>query len=181
MCCLHQVFKADRGSHHICSTTDDLEGKIILGAALLVPTLVPGQLVTCEGGVELKVKPLAPWGDTGHVPEGLSGADTRIQWPTKGATPRSTSCIKEACPGAGTSCLFEVYGAKAGCCSRCDTRVCARSIWSWCPRQAPWGFSAWSFPILGQDRDPPETPLLCAVAKSPVFGRVGFLPQGRGS
>lgn len=46
MCCLHHVFKAYRGSHHICSTTDDLEGKIILGAALLVPTLVPGQLLT---------------------------------------------------------------------------------------------------------------------------------------
>lgn len=78
MCCLHQVFKADRGSHHICSTTDDLEGKVILGTALLVPTLVLGQLLTCEGGVELKVMALSPWGDTGRVPEGLSGTDPGI-------------------------------------------------------------------------------------------------------
>lgn len=84
MCCLHQVVKADRGSHHVCSTTDDLEGKIIPGAALLVATLVPRQLLTCERGVELKIMALAPWGDTGRVPEGLRGAGTRGQWPLRG-------------------------------------------------------------------------------------------------
>lgn len=84
MCCLHQVLKADRGSHHICSTTDDLEGKMVLGAALLVPTLVPGQLLTCEGGVELKVMAWSPWGDTGRVPEGLGGAGLGYTGPPRG-------------------------------------------------------------------------------------------------
>lgn len=58
--------------------------------------------------------------------------------------------------------------------------MCAGSIWSWCPRQDPWGFSAQSLPILSQGRDPPKTPLLCLVAKSPVFGRGGSFASGKG-
>lgn len=111
--CLHCAIKADGGSHHVCGTADDLEGKIVLGAALLVPTLVPGQLLACEGGVQLQAVALALWGDTGCVPEGLSRAGTKARWPTKGATPGPASCTKEACPGTGTSFFFEVYGAKA--------------------------------------------------------------------
>lgn len=42
-------------------------------------------------------------GRHGSAPEGLSGTDPGIQWPTKGATPAPTFCMKEACPGAGTS------------------------------------------------------------------------------
>lgn len=96
---------------------------------------------------------------------------------TKGETTAPTSCMKKACPGAGNTFLFEVYGAKARCCPRCDTWC----VLGACPRQDSWGFSAQSFPILGQGRDPSKTPLLSAVAKSPIFGRRGFLPQGRGS
>lgn len=54
MCCLHHVIEADGGSHHVCGTTDDLEGELVLGAALLVPALVPGRLLACEGGAELQ-------------------------------------------------------------------------------------------------------------------------------
>lgn len=113
VCCLHHVIEADGGSHHVCGAAGDLEGKMVLGAALLVPALVLGQLRACEGGAELQAMVLAPRGDTGHVPKGLSRAGTGAQWSKKGATPEPASCVKEACPGAGTSFLFEVYGAKA--------------------------------------------------------------------
>lgn len=62
MCCLHDIIEADGGSHHICGTADDLEGKIVLGAALLVPTLVPGWLLACKGEVELQAMVWAPGG-----------------------------------------------------------------------------------------------------------------------
>lgn len=154
VCCLHHVVEADGGSHHVCGTTDDLEGKMVLGAALLVPALVPGQLLACEGGAELQAMVLAPRGDAGHVPKGLSRAGTGAQWPTKGATPGPAYCTKEACPGAGTSFLFEVYGAEAwggvgragggaGCHAGCEQQdgtadamgiaegCVLGSIWSW--------------------------------------------------
>lgn len=131
MCCLHHVVEADVGSHHVCCTADDLEGEMVLGAALLVPTLVPGQLLACEGGAELQAMVLALRRDTSCVPQGLSRAVTGAQWPTKGATPGPASCLKEAGPGTWTSFLFKVYGAEAwggvgrtgwgaGCCSGCE-------------------------------------------------------------
>lgn len=176
-CCLHLVLEADGGSHHVCGATDDFEGKIVLGAALLVPTLVPGHLLACKGGAGLEAMVLALQGDTGRVPEGLNGAGTGVRWATKGAKPGPASCMKEACPGAGTSCFFEVYGSKAqggvgrggwgaGCCSGCeqqDGTADAAGIAEGClpgpfepgahSKPAPCGFSARSFPILGQGRD----------------------------
>jgi len=113
VCCLHYVVEADGGSHHICGTADDLEGKMVLGTALLVPALVPGQLLACKGGAELQAMALALRGDIGSVPKGLSGADTGAQWAMKGVTAGPSSCMKEACPGAGTCLSFEVYGAEA--------------------------------------------------------------------
>lgn len=110
VCCLHHVVEADVGSHHVCCTADDLEGEVVLGAALLVPTLVPGQLLACEGGAELQAMVSAPRGDTSRVPQGLSRAVTGAQWPTKGETPGPASCPKEAGPGTWTSFLFKVYG-----------------------------------------------------------------------
>lgn len=79
MCCLHHVIEADGGSHHVCGTAGDLEGKMVLGAALTVPTLVPGQLLACEGGVELQAMVLALLGDISHVPRGLRRAGTVAQ------------------------------------------------------------------------------------------------------
>lgn len=80
-CCLHHVIEADGGSHHIRGTADDLEGELVLGAALLVSALVPGQLPACEGGAGLQAMVLAPWGDTSCVPEGPSRAGAGAQCP----------------------------------------------------------------------------------------------------
>lgn len=67
-CCLHLIIEADGGSHHICGAADDLEGKMVGGAAPLVPALVPGQLLACEG------RESCGGGDTGHSPGPGAGA-----------------------------------------------------------------------------------------------------------
>lgn len=58
--------------------------------------------------------------------------------------------MKEACPGAGTRFLFGVYGAKARCCSRCDTWCVLGAFRAGVQGKAPGAFLPTASPFLAK-------------------------------
>jgi len=90
-----------------------LKAKWFWGQLFWFPHSYRGSCLPAREEQSCKAMALALRGDIGSVPKGLSGADTGAQWAMKGVTAGPSSCMKEACPGAGTCLSFEVYGAEA--------------------------------------------------------------------
>lgn len=87
--------------------------------------------------------------------------------------------MKEACPGAGTRFLFGVYGAKARCCSRCDTWCVLGAFRAGVQGKAPGAFLPTlphSWPRLGPAKDPTAV----CNNKIPCVWERGISASGKG-